>query len=59
MEWYKVHDEAEQLEHAVSAEFERRLQEKLGAEERSVRREPGRFRHAGSIGVHAGLEAVG
>lgn len=33
MEWYKVHDEAEQLEHAVSAEFERRLQEKLGAED--------------------------
>lgn len=30
MEWYKVHDEAEQLEHAVSAEFEKRLQEKLG-----------------------------
>ena len=30
MEWYKVHDEAEQLEHAVSEEFERRLQEKLG-----------------------------
>lgn len=30
MEWYKVHDEAEQLEHAVSAEFERRLQERLG-----------------------------
>lgn len=30
MEWYKVHEEAEQLEHAVSAEFERRLQEKLG-----------------------------
>jgi DtxR family Mn-dependent transcriptional regulator len=30
MEWYKVHDEAEQLEHAVSADFERRLQEKLG-----------------------------
>ena len=30
MEWYKVHDEAEQLEHAVSSEFERRLQEKLG-----------------------------
>ena len=25
MEWYKVHDEAEQLEHAVSADFERRL----------------------------------
>lgn len=33
MEWYKVHDEAEQLEHAVSADFERRLVEKLGTEE--------------------------
>jgi DtxR family Mn-dependent transcriptional regulator len=33
MEWYKVHDEAEQLEHAVSEEFERRLQEKLGVED--------------------------
>jgi DtxR family Mn-dependent transcriptional regulator len=32
MEWFKVHDEAEQLEHAVSAEFERKLQEKLGIE---------------------------
>ncbi len=32
MEWYKVHDEAEQLEHAVSADFERILREKLGAE---------------------------
>jgi DtxR family Mn-dependent transcriptional regulator len=30
MEWYKVHDEAEQLEHAVSADFERKLQERLG-----------------------------
>jgi DtxR family transcriptional regulator, Mn-dependent transcriptional regulator len=30
MEWYKVHDEAEQLEHAVSADFERRLVERLG-----------------------------
>ncbi len=30
MEWYKVHEEAEQLEHAVSAEFEARLIEKLG-----------------------------
>jgi len=29
MEWYKVHDEAEQLEHAVSAEFERLLAERL------------------------------
>lgn len=33
MEWYKVHDEAEQLEHAVSAEFETRLQEKLGVDD--------------------------
>lgn len=31
MEWYKVHDEAEQLEHAVSAEFEQKLLDKLGA----------------------------
>ena len=30
LEWYKVHDEAEQLEHAVSADFERKLIEKLG-----------------------------
>ena len=33
MEWYKVHEEAEQLEHAVSADFERRLNEKLGTGE--------------------------
>jgi DtxR family Mn-dependent transcriptional regulator len=30
MEWYKVHDEAEQLEHAVSADFESKLRERLG-----------------------------
>jgi DtxR family Mn-dependent transcriptional regulator len=30
LEWYKVHDEAEQMEHAVSADFERKLVEKLG-----------------------------
>jgi len=30
MEWFKVHDEAEQLEHAVSADFERKLLDKLG-----------------------------
>lgn len=30
MEWYKVHDEAEQMEHAVSADFEAKLAEKLG-----------------------------
>ena len=27
MEWYKVHEEAEQLEHAVSSDFESRLRE--------------------------------
>ena len=31
LEWYKVHDEAEQLEHAVSADFEQKLIEKLGS----------------------------
>ena len=30
LEWYKVHDEAEQLEHAVSTDFERKLIERLG-----------------------------
>lgn len=30
MEWFRVHDEAEQLEHAVSADFERLLRDKLG-----------------------------
>lgn len=30
MEWYKVHDEAEQMEHAVSADFEAKLAGKLG-----------------------------
>jgi DtxR family Mn-dependent transcriptional regulator len=30
LEWYKVHDEAEHLEHAVSADFERKLAAKLG-----------------------------
>jgi DtxR family Mn-dependent transcriptional regulator len=30
LEWYKVHDEAEQLEHAVSADFEQKLEERLG-----------------------------
>jgi DtxR family transcriptional regulator, Mn-dependent transcriptional regulator len=33
MEWYKVHEEAEQLEHAVSEDFEQKLVEKLGTEE--------------------------
>src|SRR5664279_4130332 len=30
MEWYKVHDEAERLEHAVSGDFEALLSRKLG-----------------------------
>jgi DtxR family Mn-dependent transcriptional regulator len=30
MEWYKVHDEAERLEHAVSEDFEKLLVSKLG-----------------------------
>src|SRR6201981_1422062 len=30
MEWYKVHDEAERLEHALSPAFEAKLLEKLG-----------------------------
>ncbi len=32
MEWYKVHDEAERLEHAVSDDFEKKLIENLGSE---------------------------
>jgi len=32
MEWYKVHDEAERLEHAVSDELERKLIQNLGEE---------------------------
>jgi DtxR family Mn-dependent transcriptional regulator len=34
MEWHKVHDEAERLEHAVSGDFEARLKEKLGRDKR-------------------------
>src|ERR1051326_5769894 len=30
MEWYKIHDEAERLEHSVSPDFEARLLAKLG-----------------------------
>src|SRR5208337_3847076 len=32
MEWYKVHDEAERLEHAVSFDFEAKLLAKLGSQ---------------------------
>jgi DtxR family Mn-dependent transcriptional regulator len=31
MEWFKVHDEAERLEHAVSPDFEAKLRSKLGS----------------------------
>jgi DtxR family Mn-dependent transcriptional regulator len=31
MEWYKIHEEAERLEHAVSTDFEEKLIAKLGA----------------------------
>jgi DtxR family transcriptional regulator, Mn-dependent transcriptional regulator len=31
LEWYKVHEEAEAMEHAISADFERKLAEKLGS----------------------------
>jgi DtxR family Mn-dependent transcriptional regulator len=41
MEWYKVHDEAEQLEHAVSADFERHLIDKLGPDTNQNPRNPG------------------
>lgn len=30
MEWYKIHDEAERLEHSISGDLERKLIEKLG-----------------------------
>jgi DtxR family Mn-dependent transcriptional regulator len=33
MAWFEVHDEAERLEHAVSAAFEKKLVEKLGNKE--------------------------
>ncbi len=33
LEWYKVHDEAEQLEHAVSDDFQAKLVQKLGPRE--------------------------
>jgi len=37
MPWYRTHDEAERLEHAVSAEFEALLIEKLGPAELAPR----------------------
>ncbi len=42
MEWWKVHDEAERLEHAVSPDFEAKLLAKLGRERRLPARQPQR-----------------
>jgi Mn-dependent DtxR family transcriptional regulator len=36
MDWYEVHDEAERLEQAVSAAFEKKLIEKLGRPQRHM-----------------------
>ena len=47
MEWYKVHEEAEQLEHAVSADFENKLRERLGDGGDLSAREPGGLGYAG------------
>jgi len=51
LEWYKVHDEAEQLEHAVSADFERKLVEKLGTE--------GACPHGNGLGMESPAERRG
>ncbi|HUI56244.1 MAG TPA: metal-dependent transcriptional regulator [Bryobacteraceae bacterium] len=48
LEWYKVHDEAEQLEHAVSADFERKLVERLGTS--------GPCPHGNMVGMDSPLE---
>lgn len=48
LEWYKVHDEAEQLEHAVSADFERKLAERLG--------QGGLCPHGNRVGLDSPLE---
>jgi len=48
LEWYKVHDEAEQLEHAVSADFESKLAERLG--------QGGLCPHGNSVGLDSPLE---
>lgn len=58
MEWYKVHDEAEQLEHAVSEEFEQKLSEETGYEVHLPARQPGHGRcPSGSAGT--GLDHPG
>src|SRR6201982_2038007 len=55
MEWYKVHDEAERLEHAVSPDFEAKLLTKLGGSKPcphgnlSERESPGSRRRRGLL----------
>ncbi|MGD1157022.1 MAG: metal-dependent transcriptional regulator [Terriglobia bacterium] len=52
VEWYKVHDEAERLEHAISEDVERRLIDKLGADKpcphgNQINKSPGERRKSG------------
>lgn len=52
VEWYKVHDEAERLEHAISEGVEQRLIEKLGADRlcphgNQINKSPAQRREAG------------
>ena len=52
VEWYKVHDEAERLEHAISEDVERRLIDKLGADRpcphgNQINKSPGERRKSG------------
>jgi DtxR family Mn-dependent transcriptional regulator len=61
MEWYKVHDEAERLEHAVSEDFEAKLIEKLGSDGvcphgNDIRGESGKARRARGLRTLAELE---
>jgi DtxR family Mn-dependent transcriptional regulator len=48
MEWFRVHEEAEQLEHAVSEEFERLLMDKLGSDDACP--------HGNRVGMDAPLD---
>jgi DtxR family transcriptional regulator, Mn-dependent transcriptional regulator len=62
MEWYKVHEEAERLEHAVSADFEAKLIEKLGSDGvcphgNDIREDKAEARRARGLRTLAELEA--
>jgi len=64
MDWYRVHDEAERLEHAVSPAFEAKLIEKLG--ERGtcphgnavLPESPAQLKKRGLLPLHEALEDV-